>query len=533
MKVLIADDDIATIEMITNEIDWEEYDIQDILVAYNGERAKQIIERERPEIVICDIGMPRCNGVNVLKWVYEHDIQTEFIFLTCYSDFEYARDALSYNAFGYVTKPFELNELETTLSKAVKAAKKRLEVEDLAIIKQYWTEDQGFILQNMLEKLSVSREAISIEEIQNISNRLHLKINVTADYYMILISAQNRKIKTREKELGIRFREAVNQQILDNSQTGMLFSYRMGEHYAVLAFADSQKYSVELLQTSCRAFLRYCSEEWKIETNCIIADHTALDKIASNRKMLEHVFWENSDSMQKIIFCGDYRIRQEESSDVWLDNKSIREFLENQDKEGLLQFLYKEMKKKPVEKEEGRTMLHAVHQDLLQVFYSYLNGHNIQAHQIFRTIAEKQINDDAEASVENMADLAAFLYDCVISHVQAVEKPRTIVESAKQYIEEHYKSAEIGRNEIAEALFVSPNYLSGLFMKQTGMSLRSYINTFRVKEAQRLLEKTNLSVTQIATEVGFDNVSYFSTLFSRTCGKSPIGYRKKEEGLGR
>ena len=102
MKLLICDDDISTVDVIQNQLNCQELGITKILRAYNGEAAKEIILREKPELILCDIGMPLCNGIEVLKFVREHGIESEFSFLTCYESFEFARDAVRYGATNYL-----------------------------------------------------------------------------------------------------------------------------------------------------------------------------------------------------------------------------------------------------------------------------------------------------------------------------------------------------------------------------------------------------------------------------------------------
>ena len=98
MKLLICDDDISTVDVIQNQIDWNALGITRILRAYNGTVAKEIILKENPELVLCDVEMPQCNGIEVLKYVSENGIHTNFAFLTCYESFEYAREAVRYGA---------------------------------------------------------------------------------------------------------------------------------------------------------------------------------------------------------------------------------------------------------------------------------------------------------------------------------------------------------------------------------------------------------------------------------------------------
>lgn len=121
MKLLVCDDDISTIDVIQSQLNLQELGITTLLRAYNGEAAIEIIKKERPELVVCDIGMPKVDGIEVLKYVYENKIYCEFAFLTCFEDFEYARTALRYGARNYLTKPVEFSELNNCLHRMIQS----------------------------------------------------------------------------------------------------------------------------------------------------------------------------------------------------------------------------------------------------------------------------------------------------------------------------------------------------------------------------------------------------------------------------
>lgn len=81
--------------------------------------------------------------------------------------------------------------------------------------------------------------------------------------------------------------------------------------------------------------------------------------------------------------------------------------------------------------------------------------------------------------------------------------------------------------DLAERFYISPYYLSRKFKDITGFSYTDYVTLTRIKEAQRLLRETALSVTEIAGEVGFDNFSHFGKTFKRIAKASPREYRKQ------
>ena len=101
---------------------------------------------------------------------------------------------------------------------------------------------------------------------------------------------------------------------------------------------------------------------------------------------------------------------------------------------------------------------------------------------------------------------------------------KDIMARAIRYVDEHYRD-NIDRDDVAAVAFVTPNYLSKLFRNHMGMNLREYINQLRIEEAKRLLLSTQMSVSEVASHVGYFNISYFSTVFHKIVGMSPVDWR--------
>ena len=80
-------------------------------------------------------------------------------------------------------------------------------------------------------------------------------------------------------------------------------------------------------------------------------------------------------------------------------------------------------------------------------------------------------------------------------------------------------------NQIAEALDISPSYLSRLFHRETGTKLQDYIVEVRIDRAAELLLYSSLSISDIAVYVNFPNQSYFTKLFKKVKGITPFSYR--------
>ena len=115
---------------------------------------------------------------------------------------------------------------------------------------------------------------------------------------------------------------------------------------------------------------------------------------------------------------------------------------------------------------------------------------------------------------------------------EKLNKPRGsgYVERCRDYIQKHYRE-KIYLEDIAEALGISPTYLSRLFKKETGICLQDAINEERVFRAANLLLYSELSLTEIAQYVGFPNQSYMGKVFKKLRNMTPMSYRDRFKNL--
>lgn len=96
------------------------------------------------------------------------------------------------------------------------------------------------------------------------------------------------------------------------------------------------------------------------------------------------------------------------------------------------------------------------------------------------------------------------------------------------YISQNYQKS-LTLSELASKFNYSSAYLSRAFKEVTGFNFVEYKNNIRIKEASKLLQQSELSVTEIATEVGFNNITHFGRIFKEFTDLSPLEYRKVKE----
>jgi two-component system response regulator MprA len=111
-RILIVDDEPLIVEVLS-----EHFRVaHEVETAMNGTDALTAVLRERPDVVLLDINMPRMNGVEVLKDIKKIDESIPVIMVTANEQINLAADALKTGAFGYVPKPFDFRYLDHMLA---------------------------------------------------------------------------------------------------------------------------------------------------------------------------------------------------------------------------------------------------------------------------------------------------------------------------------------------------------------------------------------------------------------------------------
>ncbi len=96
----------------------------------------------------------------------------------------------------------------------------------------------------------------------------------------------------------------------------------------------------------------------------------------------------------------------------------------------------------------------------------------------------------------------------------------------KEVINNHYKQ-NITLNEVANIVGVTPSYLSRVFKKETGINFIDYLNNIRIEEAKLLLSESDMKVLEVSERVGFNSTEYFTRIFKKHTGESPLHFRTK------
>lgn len=136
-------------------------------------------------------------------------------------------------------------------------------------------------------------------------------------------------------------------------------------------------------------------------------------------------------------------------------------------------------------------------------------------------------------SLEILTDIDDFFCETmanVVGQMKENKKNRSseLVSQIRDFIGEHYSEYSMTPNSIAKAQGLTLKYANTLFKKDTGSSIGSFINDYRLDHAAELLITTNYSLDNILDQIGWENQSYFFTVFKKRFGVTPSIYRSNQ-----
>ena len=172
-RVVVVEDEELVRRGIVLAVDWPSVDCAVVGEAANGAEGLEVIRRERPDLVVTDIKMPRMDGIEMLRQLREEGNHVAVILLTAYSDFSYAQAAVKLGAVDYLLKPFHDGELEEAVARldpgpalaqtapeTLDGAKSKYVIETLRYIGEHYAQpDMG--ISQVAESLGISEGHLS------------------------------------------------------------------------------------------------------------------------------------------------------------------------------------------------------------------------------------------------------------------------------------------------------------------------------------------------------------------------------------
>lgn len=519
MQALIVDDDIATVDVVENSIDWKSLGVTEIFTAYNISRAKEILSERNVDIIISDIEMPKGSGIDLLEWIRENEIPGEFLFLTCYEKFDYAAKALKNHASEYLLKPFDINVMEVALKKIVLKLKER---QQLIAESEYgkWAKRNSRQMKLAFWNQMISGHLTGRGAAESIAEK-QLNIDAGASYRLVISKIARPDQEKMNQGLMLFIIENIHSEILcGNPENECILSYPEGDCYVITTiYKVHASYDVN---RQCRELRRDIQNMFGTEITICISREIVLEQLYETYKKNKKILEEN------VGYCGmifhEEDVRERKMLQNLFNPEQIESLLETKQKMRFLSYLKSCISDGDCGRKLKAEELKRGKEEILQAIYAYFGKKGIRTTPLFSNEDLRELEKNTSRSAADLMRWASFLMDCVIEYEEEVKRQYTLSEQIDRYIIEHYHE-DIGRNEVARQFHLSAEYIAKIYKQETGKSLKDFITECRINEAKKLLERGN-RVSEVATTVGFDNFTYFSTVFKKMTGMTPNEYRR-------
>ena len=146
---------------------------------------------------------------------------------------------------------------------------------------------------------------------------------------------------------------------------------------------------------------------------------------------------------------------------------------------------------------------------------------------LLQTLHEMQMQPQEQQTARLIvASLLSHCRDLLGSQIQTASRSQALFDAIRSYIDERYASP-LTRESVAQAFYISPNYLSHLFQKTGAIGFNEYLNHTRLEHAKTLLKGYELKIKDVAHTCGFIDSNYFCRLFRKNTERSPSEYRRQ------
>jgi YesN/AraC family two-component response regulator len=179
MNLLIVNDMEPIMRFLADEIAWERHGISSVFRAYSANEARGILSENHIDLLLCDIQMPGENGLGLVRWVVDSGMDVDCVFLTCYANFDYAKEAINLGCLDYILFPAKADDIGCAVQVAIDKRAAQKEKDRLSQFGQYWIDSRRMPDMDAGMQAAKTPRTVVDEAIDYIMQNLSAEISIT------------------------------------------------------------------------------------------------------------------------------------------------------------------------------------------------------------------------------------------------------------------------------------------------------------------------------------------------------------------
>ncbi|KIL51060.1 response regulator transcription factor [Jeotgalibacillus campisalis] len=502
-NIMIVDDEPVIRFGLKASIDWKGEGLFFAGDYSNGQAALEAMKTQPVDILITDIKMPLMDGLTLMKHAINQNPSLKVILISSYNDFDFVKEGLVLGAVDYVLKP-------------------TLEPESLLILIKKCAallSDE----QRMKEKMKAADQTAKDTERRKLEHDFKSAIVQTnkelpfpsswkEEDRVLIMYMKLQDAEKIEAEKGTYYKslllDDIQQAFYEKVEEGICFPLGQSDLIFFLHYKKDGDHPIQRLKQKLEKAVGHpLSFGYEIATSFeAVPVSVERSKRAFQRKFFypEKSLFPYPDqpsrSRQWVQLCEEVDIESSARSDLF---SYVEKRVE----------MWKEYETDP------DVIKQAVCGWLIKRFY-----HDIE----YDVLLERHAELVSACSLIELTER----FKMKVEECEEIKSNRSfpshtdneLIDRALTYIHEHYQH-ELTLQLVADHIHISRNYFSLLFKRLMKQTFIDYVIELRIKKAKELLGTTTMKVYEVAEQSGFKDVKYFSKLFKKTTGRTPVDYR--------
>ncbi|MFD0714169.1 response regulator [Paenibacillus sp. GCM10027626] len=541
-QLLIVDDEPSVVDAIAHTMPWEQLRIDEVYCAYSAREALKIADQHHIDIVITDIRMPGMSGIELIEQIRKKSGDIEYIMLTGYAEFDYAKQALSLQVAEYLLKPVSDEKLIAAITQISDKLQHKWETisshqNTLNIVRHHLPTIKSELLRNTLEG------RVGMDDLGSKLEMLELPYAADDEVWPILIRLEGAFNHYNQHDLLLMEYTVTN---IAEEIFGPYFhcwTCKDAHHYIVLVIKQKSEAAAGTRIWDKEFVSRLAS---RLYQNTYYFINGSVSVVVGNRGRIET---ELSEQYRAAVTTMRRRIGndiglvmnvqqdepgQEEIAPIHHlhDPPSFIHLFEagmwREAEDKLLRF-FEELSDKQAHSPEW---LAELYHTLAAACYHFAHASGTSLRQLLRGFdASGELPSLTRLmSIPAMKDWALALcrYFSSENQEEMTSDRRMTIKRVQEYIHVHLDK-DVTLATLADHVHLHPVYLSKIFKLETGEGLKEYLHKVRMDRAIYLLKNSELKIFEITSQVGYLNTAYFIKIFKKQFGMTPQEYRDEHK----
>lgn len=533
--MLIVEDEEIEREGLRDLFDWASMDIEVAGALESGEEAILFAASSKVDILFTDIKLTGMTGLDLAKRLSGLYPGLKVIISSGFRDFEYARTAVDIDAYGYLSKPIDMDELRKVVTKVLNTCKQeKSDLMEKERLKNLVSQSMPFLKSNFFNYLlhhGMDENTVS-------ENLEYFGIHFPHGQFTVMVAEiddfENCKASEGQDEAYIRTFEILeNMNGYKSELSSVAFHISEGRFGIIINSGDEKTKQMH------EKAMKYADGlQKRINDSCSLNITIGIGRPVSRLGDVKGSYREACKAAEYKFFMGTNQIInylditgvtvEDNALDIDDITKKILSSMELCDRDSLngsIGRLFDHLK-------SGGLNSNSYTRNVCINLLARTSILLMEMHESYdRIFGKETLIWEKITRFDNLFDIRQWMKNILNTVLDYLSERKEgnnkkIISEILKTIEENY-SKNLTIMDISNEVYLSPNYISIIFKKEMGENFTDYLVRFRLEKARKMLRETSLKVYQIGSMVGYSNISYFCSVFKNFYGVSPGDYREK------